>query len=60
MGKRQYSWLLIRDNKKKYLELIPYGWQMINYRMNQNKIFDNLKLLLKNNFSEFLVKWYEN
>jgi hypothetical protein len=33
---------------------------MINYRMNQNKIFDNLKLLLKNNFSEFLVKWYEN
>ena len=48
--------LALRDNKKKYLELIPYGWQMINYRMNQNKIFDNLKLLLKNNFSEFLVK----
>jgi aminoglycoside/choline kinase family phosphotransferase len=48
--------LALRDNKKKYLELIPYGWQMINYRMSQNKKFDNLKLLLKNNFSEFIVK----
>ena len=44
--------LALRDNKKDYLELIPYGWQMINYRMNQNKIFDNLKRLLKTNFSE--------
>jgi hypothetical protein len=38
-----------RDNKKKYLKLIPYAWELINYRMGQNKIFDNLKLLLNHN-----------
>ena len=41
--------LAVRDNKKKYLKLIPYAWRMINYRMSQNKIFDNLNLLLKDN-----------
>ena len=46
--------LALRDNKKKYLKLIPYAWKMIDYRMSQNKIFDNLLLLLKNNFPKFL------
>jgi len=46
--------LALRDNKKKYLKLIPYAWKMIDYRMNQNKVFDNLMLLLKNNFPRFL------
>ena len=41
--------LALRDKKKKYLKLIPYAWRMINYRMSQNKIFDNLNLLLKDN-----------
>ena len=41
--------LAVRDNKKKYLKLIPYAWEMIHYRMSQNKIFDNLNFLLKHN-----------
>ena len=43
-----------RDNKKKYLKLIPYAWQMIDYRANKNKVFDNLIFLLKKNFPKFL------
>ena len=39
-----------RDNKKKYLKLIPYAWQMIDSRMGQNKVFYNLKSLLKSSF----------
>ena len=39
-----------RDNKKKYLKLIPYAWRMIDSRMSENDIFINLKLLLKSNF----------
>jgi aminoglycoside/choline kinase family phosphotransferase len=45
-----------RDNKRKYLRLIPYAWQMINNRMSQNKVFDNLLLLLKLNFPKSLPK----
>ena len=45
-----------KDNKKKYLKLIPYAWQMIDNRMGQNKIFDNLRLLLKFNFPKSLRK----
>ena len=43
-----------RDNKKMYLKLIPYAWQMIDYRANKNKVFDNLIFLLKKNFPKFL------
>ena len=39
-----------RDNKKKYLKLIPYAWHMIDNRMSENNLFTNLKLLLKTNF----------
>ena len=46
--------LAIRDNKKKYLKLVPYAWEMINYRTKQNKAFDNLRLLLKNNFPKLI------
>ena len=42
-----------RDNKKKYLKLIPYAWQMIDHRMSKNKAFDNLRLLLESNFPKF-------
>ena len=42
-----------RDNKKKYLKLIPYARELIDYRMSQNKIFDNLFLLIRNNFPKF-------
>ena len=49
-----FTRLAYRDNKKKYIQLIPYAWEMIDYRLKQNKIFKNLKLLLKNNFPEFI------
>ena len=45
-----------RDNKKKYLKLIPYARQMIDNRMSQNKVFDNFLLLLKTNFPKSLNK----
>ena len=49
-----FTRLAYRDNKKKYTQLIPYAWEMIDYRLKQNKIFKDLKLLLKNNFPEFV------
>ena len=46
--------LSARDKKKKYKKMIPYAWQMINYRMKINMEFKNLKLLLKSNFPKFI------
>jgi len=46
--------LAIRDNKKKYLKLIPYAWKMINFRIKKQREFKNLMLLLKNNFPKFI------
>ena len=46
--------LAARDNKKKYKKMIPYAWQMINYRMKNNIEFKNLKFLLKSNFPKFI------
>ncbi len=46
--------LAIRDNKKKYIKLIPYAWQMINNRIKKQREFKNLMLLLKSNFPKFI------
>ena len=46
--------LALRDNKKKYTKMIPYAWEMINYRMKKNREFVNLKLILKHNFPKFV------
>ena len=46
--------LAVRDNKKKYLKLIPYAWEMINHRFKERNEFNNLMLLLKNNFPKFV------
>jgi aminoglycoside/choline kinase family phosphotransferase len=46
--------LAIRDNKKKYLKLIPYAWELINHRIKNQNQFNNLMLLLKNNFPKFI------
>ena len=51
-----FTRLAIRDKKKNYLNLIPYTWTLINRRINKNKIFDELKLLL----NEYFKKKYEN
>ena len=44
-----FTRLAIRDGKKKYLNLIPYAWTLIDLRIKKNKIFDDLKKLLKKN-----------
>ncbi len=43
-----------RDNKKKYLKLIPYAWELINHRIKEQNQLNNLMLLLKNNFPKFI------
>ena len=51
-----FTRLAERDNKRKYLKLIPYAWKIIDRRMSKNKVFDSLKMLLMSNFSKFLTK----
>ena len=46
--------LALRDNKKKYLKLIPYAWKMIDHRIKKQSEYENLKLLLKNYFPKFI------
>ena len=45
-----FTRLAVRDKKKNYLKLIPYAWSLINSRINENKIFEDLKKLLNQNF----------
>ena len=45
-----FSRLALRDNKKKYLKLIPYTWKLIEERMNNNDVFIDLKKHLEDNF----------
>ena len=47
-----FTRLAIRDGKRKYLKLIPYTWTLINMRINENKIFLELKELLAQHFKE--------
>ena len=49
-----FSRLAVRDKKIKYLRLIPHAWKLIELRINNNKIFDNLKKVLNLNFSKEL------
>jgi len=46
-----FTRLAARDKKIKYLKLIPYAWKLIELRLKNNRIFDNLKKLLDLNFS---------
>ena len=49
-----FTRLAIRDKKKDYLKLIPYAWDLISLRINQNEIFLDLKKLLNDNFKKNL------
>ena len=49
-----FTRLAIRDGKKNYLKLIPYAWTLIGMRINENKIFQDLKNLLNKNFKKKL------
>jgi len=45
-----FTRLAIRDKKKKYLKLIPYAWKLIEFRVKDNIIFNDLKKILDSNF----------
>ena len=45
-----FTRLAVRDNKIKYLKLIPYSWKLIELRIKNNEIFHKLKSLLDLNF----------
>ena len=47
-----FARLAVRDKKFKYLKLIPHAWKLIEFRIKNNEIFDNLKRLLDLNFSK--------
>jgi len=49
-----FTRLAARDKKVKYLKLIPYAWKLIELRIKNNVIFDNLKKILELNFSKEL------
>ena len=49
-----FTRLAIRDGKKSYLKMIPYTWKLISIRINDNKIFKDLKKLLDQNFKKKL------
>ena len=47
-----FSRLAIRDKKKNYLKLIPYAWELVRLRINEDEMFEDLKELLINNFKK--------
>jgi N-acetylmuramate 1-kinase len=49
-----FTRLAMRDGKKKYLKLIPYAWTLINIRIKDNKKFEELKVLLNQNFNKYI------
>ena len=51
-----FTRLATRDKKKKYLKLIPYAWKLIEFRINNNKLFNGLKKTLDLNFSKKIRK----
>ena len=50
-----FTRLAYRDGKKSYLKLIPRAWSLINMRINENKIFLDLKKLLNQNFKGKII-----
>jgi hypothetical protein len=55
-----FTRLSIRDNKNNYLKLIPYAWKLIEQRIEKNKKFIELKIILDKYFSKKLRNNYEN
>ena len=45
-----FTRLALRDKKKKYLNLIPYAWRLIDLRMKRSNKFEELKEILDKNF----------
>ena len=47
-----FTRLALRDKKKKYLNLIPYAWRLIELRMKNDIKFQTLKNIFDKNFSK--------
>ena len=47
-----FTRLAVRDKKKRYLKLIPYTWKLIELRLKNNAIFNDLKKIMDFNFSK--------
>ena len=47
-----FTRLAIRDKKRNYLKLIPYTWELIDMRINENHIFNDLRILLDQKFKK--------
>ncbi len=55
-----FTRLSVRDNKSAYLKLIPYAWELIDNRIVNNPLFNDLNYLLSKNFGKKIRKSYEN
>ena len=51
-----FTRLSSRDKKHYYVKLIPYAWKLIENRINNNAVFNDLKIFLENNFSKKMRK----
>ena len=51
-----FSRLSKRDKKHNYLKLIPYAWQLIEDRINNNNKFKDLKYIMDKNFPKTIRK----
>ncbi len=51
-----FTRLSSRDKKNYYLKLIPHAWKLIENRINNNSVFNDLKFFLNNNFLKEMRK----
>ena len=54
-----FTRLSSRDKKHYYLKLIPHAWKLIENRINNSSVFNDLKLFFDKNFSKKMrqKKW---
>ena len=54
-----FTRLAIRDKKKEYIKLIPYAWELIEQRISNNLLFEDLEKALNKYFSKKIraKKW---
>ena len=47
-----FTRLAIRDKKKQYTKLIPYAWKLIEQRISNNLLFEDLEKTLNKDLSQ--------
>ena len=47
-----FTRLAMRDKKKQYIKLIPYAWKLIEQRISNNLLFEDLEKTLNKYFSK--------